>query len=301
MRVLITGATGLVGKAIVKQCLEKGIEVNYLTTQKSKVAQIPNCKGFYWHPKKQEIDTACFNGVTAIVHLAGASISKRWTRFYKKIILNSRIESTRLLVNSLKGELHTVNQVISASAIGIYPDSKINYYDENFKVTESSFLSRVAMIWEQEVDAFNNLGITVAKIRIGLVLSNKGGALPVMLKPIQYNLGAAFGSGMQWQSWIHIQDLSRLFVFVLTHNLSGVYNAVAPNAVTNMELTKTLARILGSTLFLPNIPKWLMKLVLGDRHVLLFESQRVSSKKIESKNFYFKHHHLQLALEDLLH
>ncbi len=301
MRVLITGATGLVGKAIIAQCLEKGIAVNYLTTQKSKVDQIPNCKGFYWNPKTHKIDTACFYNVDTIIHLAGASISKRWTKTYKKTILNSRIQSTRLLVNSLKGENHTVKQVVSASAIGIYPDSKTNYYDENFKITETSFLSRVALTWEHEVDAFAALGIQVSKIRIGLVLSNKGGALPIMLKPIRYNLGAVFGSGMQWQSWIHINDLSRLFVFVAMQNLTGVYNAVAPNAVTNAELTKTMARVLGNSLFLPNIPKWIMKLVLGKRHILLFESQRVSAKKIEDKGFYFKHHHLYPALQDLLH
>lgn len=300
MRVLITGATGLIGKEIVKCCLKKGIQVNYLTTSNSKIEQKDDYQGFYWNPKSQDIDTNCFKDVDAIIHLAGATVSKRWTPCYKKEILSSRRDSTRLLVNSLKGEMHTIKQVISASAIGIYPDSSTNYYEENYKIKDSSFLSKVTHIWESEVDAFSTLGIIVSKIRIGLVLSNKGGALKEMLKPIKMGVGSAFGDGKQWQSWIHISDLAELFLYVLKHQLPGVYNAVAPNPVTNAELIKTIANKLEAPLFMPNIPKIVMKMVLGEMHTLLFDSQRVSSKKIEDKGFYFKHHHLQPALTDLL-
>ncbi|MCF7567796.1 TIGR01777 family oxidoreductase [Sabulilitoribacter arenilitoris] len=300
MRVLITGATGLIGQEIVKLCHKKDIAVNYLTTSKSKIRQEVNYQGFYWNPKKQDIDTNCFNNVNAIIHLVGATVSKRWTAAYKKVILSSRIEGTQLLINALKGETHTIKQVISASAIGIYPNSLINYYDETFKDFNSTFLSDVVKVWEQEVDGFGKVNITVSKVRIGLVLSNKGGALQEMVKPIKFGLGAAFGSGKQWQSWIHINDLARLFLYVLKHQLVGVYNGVAPNPVTNLELTKTIAKVLSKPLFLPNIPRFFMKLVLGDMHTLLFESQRVSSKKIEDKDFHFNQHHLQPALEDLL-
>ena len=300
MKVLITGATGLIGQEIVKLCLKKEIAVNYLTTSIAKIENSENYKGFYWNPKKNDIDVNCFKGVDAIIHLAGATVSKRWTSSYKKEIIASRKETTELLVNALKGETHTIKQVISASAIGVYPDSLTNYYDENFKTKETSFLSKVVKIWEAEVDAFSKLNIKVSKIRIGLVLSTKGGALTEMLKPIKLGLGAAFGSGEQWQSWIHITDLSRMFVYVLKHQLEGVYNGVAPSPVTNNELTKTIANVLNKPLFLPNIPKFFMKLVLGEMHTLLFESQRVSSKKIEEKGFYYKFHHLQPALEDLI-
>lgn len=300
MRVLITGATGLIGQEIVKLCHKKDIAVNYLTTSKSKIEQEENYQGFYWNPKKQDIDTNCFNDVNAIIHLAGATVSKRWTAAYKKEILSSRIEGTQLLINVLKGETHTIQQVISASAIGIYPDSLINYYDETFKDFDNTFLSDVVKAWEQEVDEFTKVNITVSKVRIGLVLSNKGGALQEMVKPIKYGLGAAFGTGKQWQSWIDINDLARLFLYVLKHQLAGIYNGVAPNPVTNLELTKTIAKVLSKPLFLPNIPKFFMKLVLGDMHTLLFESQRVSSKKIEDKGFHFNQHHLQPALEHLL-
>ena len=298
MRILITGATGLIGQEIVKLCHEKSIDVNYLTTSKSKVVNQNNYQGFYWNPRKQEIDTKCFNKVDAIIHLAGATVSKRWTAAYKKEILSSRIEGTQLLINALKGETHTINQVISASAIGIYPDSLINYYDETFKDFNDSFLSGVVKAWEREVDEFNKVNINVSKVRIGLVLSKRGGALQEMIKPIKFGLGAAFGIGKQWQSWIDVNDLARIFLYVLENKLSGVYNGVAPNPVTNLELTKTIAKVLGKPLFLPNIPKFFMKLVLGEMHILLFESQRVSSKKIEDTGFSFEHYNLQSALQE---
>ncbi|WP_303315822.1 TIGR01777 family oxidoreductase [Flavivirga abyssicola] len=300
MRVLITGATGLIGQEIVKLCQEKGIAVNYLTTRKTKIFQKENYQGYYWNPKSQDIDTDCFKHVDAIIHLAGATVSKRWTSSYKKDILSSRKITTQLLINALKGESHTIKQVISASAIGIYSDSLINYYEENSKDFSKSFLSHVVQAWEQEVDAFNKLDITVSKIRIGLVLAENGGALQEMVKPIKFGLGAAFGSGKQWQSWIHVQDLANMFLYVLENNLKGIYNGVAPNPVTNNELIKTVSNVIRRPLFLPNIPKFFLKLVLGEMHTLLFESQRVSSKKIENKGFVFKYHHLLLALEDLL-
>ena len=300
MRVLITGATGLIGQEMVKLCHEKYIKVNYLTTSKSKIVQEENYKGFYWNPKAKEIDADCFKGVDTIVHLAGATVSKRWTPSYKKEILSSRTETTALLVNTLRESTHTVKQVVSASAIGIYPDSLINYYDESHNEISSSFLGQVVSVWEQASDEFLKLNITVSKIRIGLVLSNKGGALMEIVKPIKFGLGAAFGNGKQWQSWIHIKDLANLFLYVLQNNLKGVYDGVAPNPTSNSELTKTAASVLHKPLFMPNIPKFFMKLVLGEMHILLFESQRVSSKKIADEGFLFKFNYLEPALNNLL-
>ena len=300
MRVLITGATGLIGQEIVRLCHEKEIDVHYLTTRESKIKKAQNYSGFLWHPGKQEIDTECFNGVDAIIHLAGATVSKRWTPTYKQEILDSRLDSTKLIINSLKGESHSIKQVISASAIGIYPDSLINYYDQSHNEYSDAFLGRVVRAWENVVNGFSELDIVVSKIRIGLVLSNKGGALQEMKKPIGYGVGAAFGSGKQWQSWIHIQDLANMFLYVLENRLPKVYNGVAPNPVTNNELTKTIAKVLRKPLFLPNIPRFFMKLILGEMHAILFDSQRVSSKKIEDKGFYFEYNYLEPALQDLL-
>ncbi len=300
MRVLITGATGLVGQEIVKLCQERDIAINYLTTNNSKISQKENYKGFYWNPKKQDIDTDCFKNIDAIIHLAGAPVSKRWTPSYKKEILSSRKETTQLLINTLKGETHTIKQVVSASAIGVYPDSNTNYYEEDSKNFSASFLGEVVREWEQEVDAFTKLNVVVSKIRIGLVLSEKGGALQEMIKPTKFGLGAAFGSGKQWQSWIHIQDLAQMFLYTLENSLTGVYNGVAPNPVTNSELIKTIAGVMRKPLFLPNIPKFFLKSILGEMHTLLFESQRVSSKKIEDKGFHFEYHHLKPALVNIL-
>lgn len=300
MRVLITGATGLIGQEIVKQCHEKDIQVSYLTTSKSKVEHKEHYKGYYWNPDTQDIDKNCFKGVDGIIHLVGASIAKRWTPSHKEVIVSSRVNSTNLLINALKGESHTIKHVISASAIGIYPDSLINYYDESHKSYTNTFLSSVVQQWEQAVDGFSKLGINVSKVRIGLVLAQTGGALEAMVKPIKFGLGAAFGSGKQWQSWIHIEDLSRLFMYVLEYNLGGIFNAVAPNPVTNKELTKAIAKQLKRPLFLPNIPRFFMKLLLGEMHAVLFESQRVSSKKIENKGFHFNFNYLKPALKDLL-
>ena len=300
MRILITGATGLIGKEIVKTCHLQNIEVNYLTTRKSKIEHQENYKGFYWNPELKELDKACFKGIDAIIHLAGASISKRWTPSYKKEIVSSRVGSTKLLIDSLKGEIHTIKHVISGSAIGIYPDSLTSYYEESYKGTNDSFLGDVVKKWEASVDGFSKLNIKVSKIRTGLVLSKNGGALPEMLKPIKFGFGAAFGNGKHWQSWIHITDLSQMFLYVLKHKMYGVYNGVAPNPETNQFLTKTIANVLNKPLILPNIPKFVMKTILGDMHQLLFDSQRVSSKKIEDAGFVFEYHHLKPALVHLL-
>lgn len=300
MKVLITGATGLIGGEIVELCHKNDIAVHYLTTSKSKIENNLNYQGFYWNPEQNIIDADCFHGVDTIIHLAGATVSERWTQAYKKEIRSSRLRPTKLLSDTLKNKPHTIKQIISASAIGIYPDSLINYYDEAFDEIDNSFLASVVNEWEQVVDAFSDLHIIVSKIRIGLVLSNKGGVLTQMSKPIRFGLGAAFGNGKQWQSWIHISDLADMFIYVVKKRLSGVYNAVAPNPVTNKDLIKTIAKVLGKPLLLPNIPKGFMKLVLGEMHMLLFLSQRVSSKKIEDTGFVFKFHHLQPALEDLI-
>ncbi|NJX16336.1 TIGR01777 family oxidoreductase [Tamlana crocina] len=300
MRILITGATGLIGQEIVKLCHEKDIQVHYLTTSKSKIENQENYKGFYWNPKDEYIDTQCFDGVDTIIHLAGATVAKRWTPAYKKTIINSRKNTTELLINNLKGENHQIKHVVSASAIGVYPDSLTNYYDQTFNQISPTFLGKVVHIWEKAVDGFAKVGVEVSKIRIGLVLSEKGGALPQMAKPIKLGLGAAFGSGKQWQSWIHITDLARMFLYVAENQLSGIYNGVAPNTVSNTDVTKTVAKVLKKPLFLPNIPQFFMKLVLGEMHILLFESQRVSSKTIEDKGFHYKFNYLEPALIDLL-
>ena len=301
MKVLVTGATGLIGKEIIKRCHEANMSVHYLTTSKEKLKSQDNLKGFYWNPKNNEIDVTCFDGVDAIINLAGASISERWTNTYKKVIIDSRIQSLQCLKNGLSSvKNHHVKHIVSASAVGFYPDSFTKYYEESCMKVSPTFLGEVVSQWESAVDEFSELGLFVSKVRIGLVLDDKGGALPQIAKPVKLGMGAAFGSGDQWQSWIHLYDLSRIFIYIIENELDGVYNGVAPNPVTNSELTKAVAKTLNKPLFLPNIPKVVMKLALGEMHILLYESQRVSSKKIEDAGFDFRYSNIHPALEAIL-
>ena len=300
MKVLITGATGLVGTTLTQLLLQNGFKINYLTTNKNKIIHQPNHNGYYWSPESGIIDENCLIGVDTIVHLAGASIAKRWTPTYKQEIIESRVLSANLLYNALKNNPHQVKQVISASAIGIYPDSLQNYYSEDFTRFDDTFLSNVVVKWEAGVNQFEKLNVSVCKLRIGLVLATNGGALPEILKPIKLGLGSGFGSGKQMQSWIHVQDLANMFLFVIQNNLQGIYNAVAPTPITNNELNHEIANILEKPFFMPNIPKFIMRLAIGEMHTLLFESQNVNGKKIIIAGFEFQYKSIQSALKQLL-
>ncbi|WP_026839522.1 TIGR01777 family oxidoreductase [Gillisia sp. JM1] len=300
MRVLITGATGLVGSNLADKCIEKGIEVNYLTTSKEKIENKPNYKGFYWDPTTKDIDDNCLNDVDVIIHLAGANIAKRWTSSYKEEIIDSRVETAKILFNSLKSSKKNISQFISASAIGIYPSSLQKLYTEDESNTDESFLGEVVEKWEAAADIFKDLNIKVTKVRTGLVLAKNGGALQKMKEPADFNLGAAFGSGKQWQSWIHIEDLANLYLHILENNLEGVYNGVAPNPVTNTELMDGIAKQLDKNVWLPNVPAIALKVALGDMSTVVLSSQLVSSDKIENTGFMFKYKNLTKALEDLL-
>lgn len=299
MRVLITGATGMIGSKVASLCREKGIKVNYLTTSKSKISKEDDYKGFYWDPDNGQIEKSCIEGVQTIVHLAGASIAEPWSNSYKRTIIRSRTETAALLLKTLKEENHQVENFISASAIGIYPSSLQKLYFEDEEVLADNFLGEVVKKWEAAADEFEKEGLDVAKIRIGLVLAEEGGMLEKIKKPISINMGAALGSGKQWQSWIHIEDLARIFLFAIENNLSGIYNAVAPNPVTNKELTKELAKQMGKPLWLPNVPKIALKTLLGEMAEMVLASQLVSSEKIESAGFDFKYKNLARALGDL--
>ncbi|MFI8378777.1 TIGR01777 family oxidoreductase [Leeuwenhoekiella sp. NPDC079379] len=300
MSILITGATGLVGQALTEKLQSQGECIHYLTTSANKIEQNDNYKGFLWNPNKSEIDTRCFEGVTSIIHLAGASIAERWTDEYKTKIIESRIKTAQLLVDTLNTTENKVEHFVSASAIGAYPSSKTINYSESFDAYNPSFLGEVVEVWEAAADKFKELEIKVSKVRIGVVLAKDGGALDKLLQPIKMYVGAPLGDGEQWQSWIHIDDLAAIFSFVVLNKLEGIYNAVAPFPVTNKAMTKEAASILKKPLFLPNVPAFMLKLLLGEMAAIVLESQKVSSKKIEQKGFEFKFKQLDAALLNLL-
>lgn len=300
MTILVTGATGLIGQELVGLLLQNGHTVHYLSTSRTKLVSNSSYKGYYWNPKTAEIDVAAFTDVDVIVHLAGANVAQRWTTDYKEEIIQSRVLSTQLLFKTLQQITHKVTQIVAASAIGIYPNSLSSIYHETDLDIDDSFLGNVVKRWESEVSQFEKLEMVVTKIRIGIVLAKDGGALKEMAKPIRMGLGAAFGSGQHYQSWIHIHDLAAIFYFVIQNKLAGVYNGVSPYPVTNEDLTKAIARTIEKPLFLPNIPQFVMKLLLGEMHEILFSSQHVSSRKLLDENFQFKYASLDKALAELL-
>ncbi len=233
MTILITGATGLVGNKLVSSLKKDNHTIHYLSTSKSKLKNNLNYKGFYWNPATGEIDKKAFDDVTVIIHLAGASISKKWTKAYKKEILDSRVEGANLIFETLKSIPNKVERFISASAVGIYP-SDLNYiYNENNTQIDDSFLGEVTEKWEKSASQFKTLSIEVSIVRIGVVLAKESGALVEITKPINYGLGAVLASGQQYVSWIHIDDLVAIFKYILDSNLKGVYNAVSPYPITN--------------------------------------------------------------------
>jgi len=299
MKILITGATGLIGSELVKLLVAKNHTVHYLTTSKEKIKYDSNYVGFYWNPQLGKIDENCIYGVDVIIHLAGANIAKRWTDSYKQEIIESRTLSSELLFNLVKKTPNHIKQIISASGTAIYPESFSKVYSEITVDSEDSFLSNVVKKWEESVNVFQVLGIKVCKLRTGIVLSNVAGALPEMVKPIKLGFGAAMGSGKQIQSWIHITDLVAMYYFAIENQLEGVYNAVSPNPVSNLELTKTIAKTLKKPLWLPNIPEFVMKFILGEMSYLLFSSKNLSAQKISTAGFQFQFPKIEKAISNL--
>lgn len=300
MKVLITGATGLIGSELVKLLLQNDVNVHYLSTSKKKIVNKHNYRGFYWNIEKGNIDINCLTDVDTIIHLAGATIAKRWTKCYKQEIIESRLLTSSILFRALKTNQNQVKHIISASGTAIYPSNDKVVFDENSTEIDNSFLGNLVFKWEESIDKFKSLGLKVCKLRTGIVLSKNGGALMKMVGPIKMGVGSPFGTGKQIQSWIHIQDIAALYYFAVMNNLEGIYNAVAPNPVSNETLTKTIATVLRKPLFMPNIPKFAMELILGEMHELLFENKNLSALKIIEKGFEFKFTKIEKALEDVL-
>lgn len=299
MRILIAGATGFIGSEIVEVCRERDVEVHYLTTSRSKIEKKPFYRGFHWNPGTGEIDTECLEGVVTIINLAGESVFQRWTARNKSRILNSRIDSAKLLHETLSNNEHQVGQYVSASAIGVYPHSYEKMYFEDEENLDEHFLGQVVQKWEAAADEFKELGLRVAKIRTGLALGEDGGALPKLSSVIKMNIGAVLGKGKQWQSWIHVRDVARIYLHVVENGLTGVYNAVAPNPATHRQMMNELARHMGKTIWLPKVPAFVLKGIMGEMACTILSSQLVASKKIEETGFSFEYTNLNKAFRNI--
>jgi uncharacterized protein len=298
-KVLVTGGTGMIGRHLTNLLQEKGYEVVHLSRS---AKGLPDIKTYQWDVENQILQEGALDKVTYIIHLAGAGIAdKRWTEARKQVIRNSRVKSAQLLFRELKKIPHQVKAFITASGIDIYGKDR----GDQLLTEESSFgegfLPQVCKDWEGAADSFAELGIRVVKMRTGIVLSEKGGALEKITQPIRLGAGAPLGSGKQWMSWIHIKDLCKLYVFAVENeNIHGSYNAVGKNAVTNKEMTKQIAHILNKPLILPNVPAFVLKIALGELASLVLGSKKVSSEKIRKEGFALEFENLPVALEDLL-
>lgn len=298
-RILVSGGTGSVGILLCEFLTTKGYEVSLLSRKKRENSKYNT---FLWNYKEQFIEDQAFDNCDYIVHLAGAGIAdKAWSKAYKNEILESRIETTKLLYKTLAKRNHKVKAIISASAVGYYGQQTSSKVFEEQDEPGNDFVASVCKQWEQEVRQFDKLGIRRVTMRIGIVLMKKGGALQKMVQPFKMNAGAALGSGKQFIPWIHSTDLIRIIVqSIEDKTMSDVYNCVAPDAIDNLGFSKAISKRLGKKMWLPKVPGFALKLLLGERAVLLTEGSRVSSDRILRSGFSFKFPDLTSSLEDLL-
>ena len=302
--VLITGGSGMLGTALTEHLLKKGYHVIILTRKLPKENGLPkNLSYALWNVNAETIDFNAIKKADHIIHLAGAGVvDKKWTDAYKKEILESRTESSFLLVNALKKNSNNVKTVVSASAIGWYgADSAKGKHFIETDNADNSFLGETCKEWEQSIEPVTLLGKRLVKLRIGIVLSNTGGALSEFKKPLYAGVAGILGDGKQMVSWVHIDDLCRLFIYGIENkNLAGVYNAVAPIPVSNKVLTLELAKQMKGKLFIPlHVPVFVLKLMLGTRSVEVLKSTTVSDAKILKTGFLFNYPTITLALEEL--
>jgi uncharacterized protein (TIGR01777 family) len=299
MNILITGGTGLVGTVVTELALQTGYQVSFLSRS---TKSIPQVKVFQWDIAQKKIDIQAIEQADYIIHLAGAGVAdKRWSDAYKQEILDSRIISTQLLQEAISKSIKKPKAIVAASAVGIYGfDTGDTLMQEDSRQGEG-FLAEVTKKWEEELLKFENLGIRTAIMRIGIVLSTKGGALQKMMQPVQFFAGSALGSGKQYMSWIHIRDLARMFLFAIENEqIQGVYNAVGNTPVTNETFTKAIAKVMNKPLFLPNVPEFALRLMLGEMASMVIGGNRVSNEKIVKAGFQYEFETLEEALKNLI-
>lgn len=301
MKVLVTGATGFVGNKVLKVLHKRGHQAVVLTrdVQKAEVRLPHSCQIFFWDPDKHNFPEEALDKVNAVIHLAGENIAEgRWTSDKKEQIRDSRVFSTRTLMKGLSDAKIKPEVLVSASAIGIYGDRKDEILTEQ-SAKDCGYLAEVCYSWEKEVSKAQELGIRTVALRIGVVLGHDGGAMKKMLPPFRLALGGNLGNGKQWMSWIHLDDLAEMFVHAIEKSeLRGPFNAVSPHPVTNKVFTDTLAKVLNRPVFFP-VPRFVLKIALGEMSQILLNSQYVSSNSIWNTGFKFRYPTLENALNEI--
>ena len=296
-KVLIAGGSGLVGSRLTEILLAEGYTVQHLSRNASN-GLTPT---YQWNVDKLQVDEKAFDGVDVVINLAGTGIAdKAWTNARMSDIINSRVNATKTIYNFLTTHTHQVSTYIGASAIGIYGNLEKENLSEVDSSNEKDFMVDCCKLWEEQHKAIATTGIRSVIIRIGIVLSTKGGALKEMLKPFYFFTGAYFGDGSMVTSWIHIDDLCGQFIFSIEQEqTNGIYNGVAPLPVTNKTLTKAIA-VIRKPIFIMPVPRFMLRLILGKRSVVVFQSLHVSSLKIEQAGFKFKFKEVSSALKNIL-
>ncbi|MGH2644985.1 MAG: TIGR01777 family oxidoreductase [Chitinophagaceae bacterium] len=299
--VLITGGTGMIGTALTLFLKESGYRIIILTREKEKLGEKDGIKYAYWNPENNEMDTALLNQIDHIIHLAGANIGNgKWTKRKKKEIKDSRIIGTRFLMEQLTRQPNKVRSFISASATGYYRQGGDLLLKEK-EPAAGDFLGEVCVSWEAEAQSITTLGIRVAILRTGLVMSASGGMLPALVRPLKSGIAPIPGSGQQWISWIHVRDLARLYATAIVNkDFNGIFNATAPFPVTQLQLVTQLAHIIKGKNYLPfYCPAFLLRLFMGEKGLELLKSIRVSDEKLLQTGFEFSFPTIGSALEDL--
>jgi uncharacterized protein (TIGR01777 family) len=295
MKIVVSGASGLIGTQLVAKLSTSGHEVVRLVRRSPKAGEIQ------WNPKSGTLDASALEGVDAVIHLSGAGIGdKRWSDGYRKEILDSRTDTTALLAKTIASLSRKPSVFLSGSAIGIYGARNDEQLTE-VSTHGTGFLAEVCEQWEAAAKPAVDAGIRTVYLRTGIVLSPKGGALKKLLPLFKLGVGGKFGNGKQWQSWISIDDEIGAIEYLLTANVSGAVNLTAPNPVTNAEFTKVLASVLKRPAIVP-VPTFAPKILLGGElaDALLFTGQRVIPAALNASGYSFKHTTLESALRSLL-
>lgn len=292
--ILITGGSGFIGRALTSYLYEQGFSIALLSRKNRESHTV---RTFIWDIETAFMEREAIEWAHIIIHLAGENISKgRWTNKRKKILLESRINSTALLVKSISEIPNSISCVIAASAIGFYGDCGNKKMQEDDNAGEG-FLAECVKEWEKSTDALQNLQCRFVRLRIGIVLSKNGAALKELSKTIPFGFAPVLGNGKQLYSWIHIDDLCRMFLFAINmEQIQGTYNAVSPNAVSQKQLIQSFVQETNAHTLLIYVPSFLLNLFLGEMSTAVLISQNINADKILSAGFSFNYNFINDAM-----